>query len=396
MNGSRSSSGQLLDVRAEHDRRRGTRAGSSGSRGAGVSQHSALAKPAAEQPLLGGLGGGVVPRRREAREVLGVGLALADRARSRRAGRRCCPPPRTARPAARRGAARRAGARTAARGRRSSGRWRSRGSRPAGSSSSSSSRSQRQHLGVRAEALARRLDHRRRLVDGDHAPARQALDQRFGDRAPSRSRRRARVSSPASSRRSSTSRPRRLHRRRRCGRSWLRPTHVADIRPYVITYAVRTARRAPRSPSRAALPARRSASAADPRRLHDEARAGDRLAPSARRRPAGGPGRPRRGCATTTVGTRRAGRARARLLERARARHHFERVGDRLRMLVGGEPLAQDRLDVSRASRRGTLVEVIGARRSPPPRPRAALAASASQRASSPASARVRRVERRA
>ena len=181
---------------------------------------------------------GVVPRR------LPVARSARRRARARAPARalaaqacRCCPLPRTARRAARRGAARRAGARTAARGRRSSGRSRSRGSRRAGSSSSSSSRSRDAHgapPGLGAEALAGRGDHRGGGVDRDHAPARQALEQRLGDRAPSRSRRRARLVA-AQLQALEHLQAQRLHASRRCGRSWFRPIRSTGIRPYAIT-----------------------------------------------------------------------------------------------------------------------------------------------------------------
>ncbi len=90
-------------------------------------------------------------------------------------------------------------------------------------------------------------------------------------------------------------------------------------------------------------PARRAASA---RLLGDAARRPGSPRRSARRPRTGARGRPRRGWRRPPPALDRASSSQA--LERARARHRLQRVGERLRVLVGGEPLVQDLSIVSR------------------------------------------------
>ena len=104
------------------------------------------------------------------------------------------------------GAAPRAGARTAARGRRSSGRSRSRGSRRR--ARRARARAGRPRAGrPPAQPLAGGVDHRGRLVDRDHVPARAGARSAPAVIRPEPQPASSTVSSPCSSRRSSTARP---------------------------------------------------------------------------------------------------------------------------------------------------------------------------------------------
>ena len=171
---------QTLEVRAEADGLAGTPAARRARPGQGCSQQSISLEAGGAQACLGLLGAGEVPRPRPALEVLGeAGVGgrlqrrLVDRARR-------CPLRRTARSAGRRAAAPRRAARTARRGRAPSGtsRWRRR-RRPA---RRARARARRDRACARrraspASSIARAGDHVGDGVDGDHAPARQALEQ---------------------------------------------------------------------------------------------------------------------------------------------------------------------------------------------------------------------------
>ncbi len=301
-----------------------------------------------QQALARDLRPGVVPRRPPAREVRGVGLAFGDSRRPCRAGCRCCPPPRTAPRAARPGAAPRAGARTGARGRRSSGRWRSRGRRRRAPRPRARAGRIDPQVRLGPQALAGRLDHRRGVVDPDHPPSRQALDERLGDPpGPAAGVEDGLLARSAGAGRAPPARA--APWARRCGRSWCRPTRVLA---YARTLS-HTARRRARAisfescPPCQAIGERGGGPAASTTRLGPRDRA--RVAsPTA----SGWPGSASSRLATTSVGTGDPLQLRHGL-EGTRAGHDFEGVGHRLWMLVGGQALAQDRLHGLR-QRRGT------------------------------------------
>ena len=153
-----------------------------------VSQHSMSTKPAASS-----------------RRTVAIGVSKwagpsqpSPIVASDRAGpRRCCRRRRTGRRAGRPVGGRPRGSRTARRGRGPSGTSRSTGSRRPAPSSGSGSPEVRDDVldpvAERRQPLARGIDHRRRAVERDDAPARQAIGEQLGDAARCRSRRRAPV-----------------------------------------------------------------------------------------------------------------------------------------------------------------------------------------------------------
>ena len=208
MNGSRSCSGRCWTWGPSTIVERNSRAcsGSLGRRAQPAARRAEARRPAGAPRSSGGAG--VVPRRLEVAEGLGVGLA---REHARRPGAQqldVALPPALGHELAPRGQrAAQAREQPLVIGDPVKGRGREHGVDRLLQLELEQVADANHPPRTRPQPLARRRDHRLRRVEGDHPPARQPLEQRLGDAARNRSRRRAPSRRRAAPAGASTSRP---------------------------------------------------------------------------------------------------------------------------------------------------------------------------------------------